>query len=207
MPMSCVSPKTQTGPLKKRSASGCFLLIPAILATQEAENRRIVVWSQLWANISWDPILKKPITYNKKGSRCRPWVQAPVPPKKKKKKECCVVAIRLQMDTREVHDKCTLNESEKWQRPEQLHVTVKLWNCWVELLSVAGPHCISLLYLPEFFCGFQMALILGERNIWYRLVLTIYEQKLTSKPETMLPAPFLYKVLMKSINEVILCEF
>jgi hypothetical protein len=40
------------------------------------------------ANSSTDPMLKKPIT--KKcwwsGSRCRPWVQTPVPQKKKKKK-------------------------------------------------------------------------------------------------------------------------
>jgi hypothetical protein len=40
-------------------------LRPVILATQEAEIRRIIVWSQLWANSSRDPILKKPIT--KKG--------------------------------------------------------------------------------------------------------------------------------------------
>jgi hypothetical protein len=40
-------------------------LRPAIPATQEAEIRRIVVQSQLWANSSQDPISKKPIT--KKG--------------------------------------------------------------------------------------------------------------------------------------------
>jgi hypothetical protein len=52
-----------------------------ILVTQEAEIWRIVVWSQPWANSLQDPILRKPIT--KKGwlcgSRCRPWVQIPVP--------------------------------------------------------------------------------------------------------------------------------
>jgi hypothetical protein len=33
--------------------------MPVILATQEAEIRRIMVQSQPWANSSQDPILKK----------------------------------------------------------------------------------------------------------------------------------------------------
>jgi hypothetical protein len=39
------------------------------------------------ANTSWDPISKNPITERGwwSGSRCRHWVQAPVPKKKKKK--------------------------------------------------------------------------------------------------------------------------
>jgi hypothetical protein len=37
-------------------------LTPVILATQEAEIRRIMVQSQLQGNSSQDPILKKPIT-------------------------------------------------------------------------------------------------------------------------------------------------
>jgi hypothetical protein len=38
-----------------------------------------------WTNSSWDPISKKLITKKGRwnGSRCRPWVQAPVPQKKK----------------------------------------------------------------------------------------------------------------------------
>jgi hypothetical protein len=32
--------------------------MPEILATQEAETRRIVVWSQPWTNSSRNPILK-----------------------------------------------------------------------------------------------------------------------------------------------------
>jgi hypothetical protein len=36
-------------------------LMPIILATQEAEIRRITVLSQAWANSSQDPISKKPI--------------------------------------------------------------------------------------------------------------------------------------------------
>jgi hypothetical protein len=41
------------------------------------------------ANSLWAPNLKNPITKKKKcwwsGSRCRPWVQAPVPQKERKK--------------------------------------------------------------------------------------------------------------------------
>jgi hypothetical protein len=39
-----------------------------------------------WANSSWDPIFKKPITKKDcwSSSRCRPRVQALVPPRKKK---------------------------------------------------------------------------------------------------------------------------
>jgi hypothetical protein len=37
-------------------------MVPVILATQEAEIRRITVQSQPWANSSRDPILKKPFT-------------------------------------------------------------------------------------------------------------------------------------------------
>jgi hypothetical protein len=51
-------------------------LIPAILATQEAEIRRIMVWSQLEQIVPWDPTSKKKKTLQKKGwwsgSRCSP---------------------------------------------------------------------------------------------------------------------------------------
>jgi hypothetical protein len=174
MPMSCVSPKTQTGPLKKRSASGCFLLIPAILATQEAENRRIVVWSQLWANISWDPILKKPITYNKKGSRCRPWVQAPVPPKKKKKGVlCCCYTISDGY------------QGGAWQvYPKRIWEVTKVWavacNCeTVELLSGAPVSGRATLYKSSlsswvflwisngsYFRGKKYMIQAGPDNLW-----------------------------------------
>jgi hypothetical protein len=49
----------------KNTAAGCWWLTPVILATQEAEIRRIVVRSQPWANSSQDPISKNPNT--KKG--------------------------------------------------------------------------------------------------------------------------------------------
>jgi hypothetical protein len=61
---------------------------PIVLATQEAEIRRIVVGSQpgqiVWKTLSW----KKPIPKKGwwSGSRCRPWVQSPV---LQKEKECC----------------------------------------------------------------------------------------------------------------------
>jgi hypothetical protein len=40
--------------------AGLWRLTPVILATQEAEIRRITVRSQPWANSSRDPILKNP---------------------------------------------------------------------------------------------------------------------------------------------------
>jgi hypothetical protein len=62
-------------------------LMPAILATQEAEINNLS-WKPTRANSSGDPILKKHNTKNDwwSVSRWRPWVQAPVPQKKKKKK-------------------------------------------------------------------------------------------------------------------------
>jgi hypothetical protein len=51
--------------VKRVLKAGCWWLTPAILATQEAEIRRITVQSQPRANSSQDPILKIPIT--KKG--------------------------------------------------------------------------------------------------------------------------------------------
>jgi hypothetical protein len=44
---------------------GCWWLTSLILATQEAEIRRITIGTQLLANSSWDPILKK--THHKEG--------------------------------------------------------------------------------------------------------------------------------------------
>jgi hypothetical protein len=48
---------------------------PVILATQDAEIRRIVARSQP-GNSLWNPILKKKITEKGwcSGSSCRPWV-------------------------------------------------------------------------------------------------------------------------------------
>jgi hypothetical protein len=62
----------------------CQWLMPVILATQKAEIRKIVVQSQLGANSLGDPISKNPSQKDwLSGSRCRPWVQTPVPQKKK----------------------------------------------------------------------------------------------------------------------------
>jgi hypothetical protein len=61
-------------------------LMPVILATQEAEIRRIMVWSQPRTNSSRDDFKK---THHVKGwlydSRWRPWVQTLVLQNKKKK--------------------------------------------------------------------------------------------------------------------------
>jgi hypothetical protein len=61
--------------------------MPVILATQEAEIRRIAVWSQHGQIVCKTLSQEKPITKKNwwSGLRCRPWVQAPVPQKKKKK--------------------------------------------------------------------------------------------------------------------------
>jgi hypothetical protein len=45
---------------KKQSIAGQRCLTPVILATQEAEIRRIVIQFQPWVNCLWEPILKKP---------------------------------------------------------------------------------------------------------------------------------------------------
>jgi hypothetical protein len=64
---------------KKNIWAGCRWLMPVILATQEVEIRRIVVWSQ-FRQIE-RPYLQKILHKKKKrwwnGSRCRFWIQAP----------------------------------------------------------------------------------------------------------------------------------
>jgi hypothetical protein len=70
--------------------TGDWWLSPVILATWEAEIRRIAVWSQPQANGLWDPISKIP--NSKKGWRSgssnrasmRYWVQITVLPKKRR---------------------------------------------------------------------------------------------------------------------------
>jgi hypothetical protein len=44
--------------------AGYWWLMPVTLATQEAEMRRIAVWSQPWPNSLWDPISKHTQTRN-----------------------------------------------------------------------------------------------------------------------------------------------
>jgi hypothetical protein len=56
---------TSQYPLQKGKATGCLWLTPAILATQEAEIRRVTVQSQPRQIVLRNPILKKPFT--KKG--------------------------------------------------------------------------------------------------------------------------------------------
>jgi hypothetical protein len=76
---------------KKVLGGRCWWLMPVILATQEAEIWKIVVWNQFQANSLQDPILKIPNTKQgwKNGSGGRTpdyqvWAQTSVPPKKKK---------------------------------------------------------------------------------------------------------------------------
>jgi hypothetical protein len=69
--------------LQKFKIARCWCLMPAILATQEAEIRRNATKSQPgWFKRSY---LKKPITKKCSGSRCGPLVQTPLLKKKKKK--------------------------------------------------------------------------------------------------------------------------
>jgi hypothetical protein len=87
--------------LKLEVIAGCWWLTPVILATQEAEIRRIVVQSQPWVNSSQDPISeKKKKKSQKKGwwsglsgkrESVRPCVQTPMMLKKKKKLEVMTV--------------------------------------------------------------------------------------------------------------------
>jgi hypothetical protein len=78
-------PHKVVGGINSTNTARCWWLMPIILASQEAEIRRIEAQSQPWANSSWDPISKKPITEKGwwSGSRYRPWVQTPALQKKK----------------------------------------------------------------------------------------------------------------------------
>jgi hypothetical protein len=61
--------------------------MPVILATQEAEIRRIAVQSQL-GQIVHETLMKKGWWSS---SRCRPQVQAPVLQKQKNKRKNCLI--------------------------------------------------------------------------------------------------------------------
>jgi hypothetical protein len=71
-----------------KETARCWWLTPVILATQEAEIRRIAVWSQprqiVCENLSWKYPSQKKGWWS--GSRCRLWVQAPVLKKKKRER-------------------------------------------------------------------------------------------------------------------------
>jgi hypothetical protein len=63
----------------------------------EAEITRIVVQSQPGQIVHKRPYLEKPFTERGwwSGSRCRPWVQAPVPQKKKKKERKKSICLKM----------------------------------------------------------------------------------------------------------------
>jgi hypothetical protein len=73
----CVTCKDKPCTFKEISCQASWLTL-VILATREAEIRRITVRSQPEANSSRVPILKKidhkNLSQKKSGSRCRPWV-------------------------------------------------------------------------------------------------------------------------------------
>jgi hypothetical protein len=52
-------PHSQHPLIKRQDLAGHWWLTPAILATQDAEIRRIMVWSQSWQVVRETPILKK----------------------------------------------------------------------------------------------------------------------------------------------------
>jgi hypothetical protein len=72
-----------------KGCSGCLWLRPVILATQEAEIRRMAVWNQpgqiVYKTLSQKSRHKKRVGGWWSSSRCRHCVQIPVPPKKKQK--------------------------------------------------------------------------------------------------------------------------
>jgi hypothetical protein len=78
--------------LKTNLWAGHWWLTPIILATQEAEIRKIIVQTQprqvIFKTLSQKKKKKRPTTHTNKGwwsgLRCRPWVQALVLEKKKK---------------------------------------------------------------------------------------------------------------------------
>jgi hypothetical protein len=77
---------------KKLMMPGTWWLSPEILAMQKAEIRRIMVWSQARQIVCEILSQKSPSCIPKKkgwqsSSRCRPWVQTPVP--KEKKQQSC----------------------------------------------------------------------------------------------------------------------
>jgi hypothetical protein len=78
-------------PIKKMQKARHWWLMSVILATQEAEIRRIPKSKSAQGNSLWDPISeKKTITKDGwwSGLRYRPWVQAPVLEKKMQESVC-----------------------------------------------------------------------------------------------------------------------
>jgi hypothetical protein len=99
--------------LKKYLTSWALVTTPVILATQEAEIRRITLWSQPRTNSSWDPISKIPNTI--KG-----WQNGA-------KKECLP-------RKREALSSNSVPQKNKTKQKQQKAYKKCLTNCWTAIL-------------------------------------------------------------------------
>jgi hypothetical protein len=91
------------------------------------------------ANTSWDPISKNPITERGwwSGSRCRHWVQAPVPKKKKKKNQQADAQSKRKMDGPELWTGSSTkqailiaNKHMDSVQPQKLLKELEVWLKW-----------------------------------------------------------------------------
>jgi hypothetical protein len=100
-------------------------LTPVILATQWAEIRRIVVWSQPRQRVR-ETLFRKRKPFIKKGwwsdSRCRPWDQAPVLQKKRKKIKLTLAPFSSEYQRWKwfLFEKCQRSSSQEQPVPNML---------------------------------------------------------------------------------------
>jgi hypothetical protein len=106
--------------IKKQQSRVRRWLTLVILATQEAEIRRIMVWSQPGKTVPWDPSSKNPFTKKDwwSGSRYRPWV-----PKKKKKKSQAWEYMPVILATQEAE----IRRIKVWSQPRENESETLSW--------------------------------------------------------------------------------
>jgi hypothetical protein len=116
------------------------------------------------ANSIWDPISKIPNTKNgwQSGSRCRPWIQAPVPPKKKFffcqfLPDNQIQNSHFNIMTKLLHRNILCRFLAKclnkyiWEASKQTKARSINYYCFWKLIS--GPHvCRQVLYHLSLFC-------------------------------------------------------